>query len=34
MPEMNYYSTDKNDEGVTVPRGEICNRFLIYFFRF
>jgi len=23
---MNYYSTDKNEEGVIVPRGEICFR--------
>jgi len=28
---MNYFSTDKNEEGVTVPRGEICFRGLSIF---
>ena len=27
VPEMNYFSTDKNEKGELAPRGEIC-RFL------
>jgi len=26
VPEMNYFSTDKNELGELVPRGEICVR--------
>ncbi len=26
IPEMNYYSTDKNDQGHGQPRGEVCIR--------
>lgn len=26
VPEMNYFSTDKNEKGENVPRGEICVR--------
>lgn len=26
VPEMNYFSTDKNEKGESVPRGEICSR--------
>ncbi|KAL4469391.1 hypothetical protein ABPG74_004644 [Tetrahymena malaccensis] len=26
VPEMNYFSTDKNENGQNVPRGEICVR--------
>jgi len=33
VPEMNYYSTDKNEEGVTVPRGEICKTISFYSFQ-
>lgn len=24
IPEMNYFSTDKDEEGRPTPRGEIC----------
>jgi hypothetical protein len=34
VPEMNYFSTDKNEEGVTVPRGEICKTIHFIVFRF
>ncbi|KAL4469388.1 hypothetical protein ABPG74_004641 [Tetrahymena malaccensis] len=26
VPEMNYFSTDKNEKGENIPRGEICVR--------
>lgn len=26
IPEMKYFSTDKNENGVLCPRGEICIR--------
>lgn len=26
IPEMNYFSTDKNEQGVEQPRGEVCIR--------
>ena len=29
---MNYFSTDKNDEGFTVPRGEICKTIIFILF--
>lgn len=26
VPDMNYTSEDKNDEGLSTPRGEVCFR--------